>query len=167
MSAALVTACATLALTVGLAVLRPRVREFRFTPGLAAVLGVVILLASGLLRPADLAEAGRLQWRALLTLTCVMVMTGVVQETGTFERLALALEQRARRLGATATFTAVFVISVITPSLLNNDAAILLLTPLVVALSRRLYRGSPQITWPSPSPCSSRRAWRRSSCPTR
>jgi arsenical pump membrane protein len=45
-----------------------------------------------------------------------------------------------------AAFSLVFLISVITPSLLNNDAAILLLTPLVVALARRLYPGRPRVT---------------------
>jgi arsenical pump membrane protein len=142
----LVIAVGVLALTVALAVLRPAVREFRFSPGRAAVLGVFVLLAAGLLRPVDLVEAARLQWRPLLALSCIMVMTGVVQEVGAFERLAALLESRARSRSAAYTFTVVFVVSVITPSLLNNDAAILILTPLVVALTRRLYPGNPAIT---------------------
>ncbi len=142
----LVIAFGTLGLTVGLAVLRPTVREFRFSPGRAAVLGVVVLLATHLLSPADLVAAARLQWRPLLALTCIMVMTGVVQEVGAFDRLAARIERRARSRSAVHTFTVVFVVSVITPSLLNNDAAILILTPLVVALTRRLYPGNPAVT---------------------
>ncbi len=142
----LAIACGTLGLTVGLAVLRPTVREFRFSPGRAAALGVFVLLATHLLRPHDLVEAARLQWRPLLALTCIMVMTGVVQEVGAFERLASRIEQRARSRSAVHTFTVVFAVSVITPSLLNNDAAILILTPLVVALTRRLYPGKPAVT---------------------
>src|SRR4029077_18697298 len=43
-------------------------------------------------------------------------------------------------------FGLVFLLSVLTPSLLNNDAAILLLTPLVVAVTRRLYPDRPAVT---------------------
>ncbi|MEZ4398934.1 MAG: ArsB/NhaD family transporter [Kofleriaceae bacterium] len=146
MDGPLVIACGALGLTVGLAVFRPTVRSVEFSPGRAAVLGVAVLLAAGLLSPPDLVTAARLQWRPLLALTCIMVMTGVVQEVGAFERLAAAIERRARARTAVHTFTVVFVVSVITPSLLNNDAAILILTPLVVALTRRLYPGEPGLT---------------------
>lgn len=146
MEPSLVIACLTLALTVGLAVVRPTVREFQFTPGRAAVLGVIALLATNLLRPTDLVLAAQLQWRPLLALTCIMLMTGVVQEVGAFDRLAGLIEHRARSRSTAHTFTVVFLVSVVTPSLLNNDAAILILTPLVVALTRRLYPGNAAIT---------------------
>nr|HEX4314049.1 ArsB/NhaD family transporter [Kofleriaceae bacterium] len=129
----------TLATTVGLAVGRPRVGSFRFTPGTAAIIGVAILLCTGVLSVGDVAVAMTIQSRPLLTLVCIMVMTGVVQEVGAFDRLAAKIEARARTRSAAYTFTIVFVVSVITPSLLNNDAAILILTPLVVAVVRRLY----------------------------
>ncbi len=134
-----------LALTVGLAVSRPHVglRDLRFTPGISALIGVTVLLLSGLLKLDDLITSARIQWRPLLALTCIMVMTGVVKEVGAFDRLALRIESRARSTSVTTAFTLVFIASIITPSLLNNDAAILLLTPLVVALTRRLYPNRP------------------------
>lgn len=142
-----VVAYATLAITVGLAVCRPRVAvQFRFSPGTAALLGVIVLCMSGLLTPEMLVASAKLQWRPLLALTSIMIMTGVVQEVGAFDRLAAWIERRARTTSAVHTFTLVFVLAVITPSLLNNDAAILILTPLVVALTRRLYPGRPEIT---------------------
>lgn len=135
-------AFSTLAMTVGLAVSRPRLgRQLRMTPGVAAVLGVLVLLAFGLLRPGDLLTSARVQWRPLLALTCIMVMTGVVREVGAFERMALRLEAYARTVPASRVFALVFAASAVTPSLLNNDAAILLLTPIAVALARRLYPG--------------------------
>ncbi len=146
MNSSALLVCATLSLTVGLAVFRPDVRLFRFSPGRAAILGVVILLSAQLLRPDQLVEAAHLQWRPLLTLICIMLMTGVVHEVGAFERLAAWMEKDARQHDATRTFRLVFVASVITPSLLNNDAAILILTPLVIALSRRLYPGNQAVT---------------------
>ncbi len=146
MEASLVFACITLALTVGLAVFRPRIGAFSYTPGRAALTGVALLLVGGLLSPSDLVESARLQWRPLLALTCIMLMTGLVREVGAFERLALRIEDKARTNTAVHTFTVIFALSVITPSLLNNDAAILILTPLVVALSRRLYPDNPSMT---------------------
>lgn len=141
-------AYSTLAVTVTLAVSRPRLglRELRFTPGTSALLGVTILLLAGLLGPEEMLSSARLQWRPLLSLVSIMVMTGVVQEVGAFERVARLLEMHARRTSPRRAFALVFLLSVLTPSLLNNDAAILLLTPLVVALSRRLYPGRPEVT---------------------
>jgi arsenical pump membrane protein len=75
-----------------------------------------------------------------------MIMTGVVQEVGVFDRIALRIEAYGRRRSAAHAFTMVFVVSVITAALLNNDAAILLLTPLVIASTRRLYPGRPEMT---------------------
>ncbi len=140
-------AFSTLAMTVGLAVTQPRlgVGELRITPGIAAVLGVLVLVATGLLAPVELWHSAALQWRPLLALTCIMLMTGVVKEVGAFERMARKLEAYARTVPATRIFTLIFAISVITPSLLNNDAAILLLTPVVIALARRIYPGHPRL----------------------
>ncbi|MEZ4370042.1 MAG: ArsB/NhaD family transporter [Polyangiaceae bacterium] len=146
MDGSLPIAFGTLVLTVGLAVLRPSIRAFRFSPGRAAVVGVLLLLMAGLLRVEDLVDAARLQWRPLLTLTSIMLMTGVVQEVGAFDRLAARIESQARARSATHTFTIIFALSVITPSFLNNDAAILILTPLVVALTRRVFPGRPEVT---------------------
>jgi arsenical pump membrane protein len=139
-------AYSTLGLTVSLAVLRPRIGALRFTPGTAALVGVIALFATGLLSLTQLVDAARLQWRPLLALTSIMVITGVVQEVGAVDRLVAWIEHRARARSAVHTFTVVFVLSVITPALLNNDAAILMLTPIVVALTRRLYPGQPAIT---------------------
>ena len=143
-------AYSTLAMTVGLAVSRPRVGvgDLRITPGVAAVLGVLVLLATGLLRVGDLWVSAQVQWRPLLALTCIMVMTGVVREVGAFERLSRRIEAHARATTTTRAFDLIFLASVLTPSLLNNDAAILLLTPVVVALVRRLHPGNGKILEP-------------------
>ncbi|HSS00846.1 MAG TPA: ArsB/NhaD family transporter [Kofleriaceae bacterium] len=143
-----VVAYAALAATVGLAVTRPRLGRYRVTPGAAALAGVLALIAARLLTPHMMLEAARVQWRPLVTLTSIMILTGVVHEVGAFERLAAVIEQRARTgtRSAASAFTLVFALAAATPSLLNNDAAILILTPLVVALTRRLYPRRPEIT---------------------
>lgn len=140
-------AYSTLAVTVALAVFRPRFGwgELRVTIGMAALFGVAVLFVFGLLGPSDLLSSAEVQWRPLLTLTCIMVMTGVVREVAAFERLAFRLEAHARTTSPVRAFNLIFLASVVTPSFLNNDAAILLLTPVVVALARRLYPSSPRI----------------------
>jgi len=140
-------AYSTLAMTVGLAVSRPRIGRsaFHITPGIAAVLGVLVLLLAGMLRPEDLWAAAKIQWRPLLSLSCVMLMTGVVKEVGAFERMARAIEAEARRAGTSRAFNLVFAASVLTAAVLNNDAAIILLTPVVLTLARRLHPGRPQV----------------------
>ncbi|MDB4964435.1 MAG: hypothetical protein JWN44_124 [Myxococcales bacterium] len=140
-------AYSTLALTVTLAVSRPRIGlRVRFSPGSAALLGVLLLLLSRLLTLHDLVTSAQIQWRPLLSLTCIMVMTGVVQEVGAFERLACRIEAYARATSTARAFTVVFALALVVPSLLNNDSAILLLTPLVVALTRRLHPRQPRLT---------------------
>lgn len=140
-------AYSTVFVTMGLAVSRPTfVRgKLRVSVGAAAVLGVLVLLGGGLLRLQDLWASAELQWRPLLALTCIMVMTGVVHEVGAFERIATIVELRARRTSALQTFNLIFAASVVTPSLLNNDAAILLLVPVVVPMVRRLYPDNPRM----------------------
>ena len=136
-------AYSALAATIGLAVARPRLG---FTPGTAALVGVLALASARVLTPRMMLDAARVQWRPLATLTSIMILTGVVQEVGAFDRLAAHIERRARTRSAGSTFTLVFALGAATPSLLNNDAAILILTPLVVALTRRLYPRRPEIT---------------------
>lgn len=140
-------AYSTVVVTMGLAVSRPSfVRgRLRVSVGMAAILGVLVLLAGGLLRLEDLRTSAELQWKPLLALTCIMVMTGVVKEVGAFERIAAVVESRARRTSALQTFNLIFAASIVTPSLLNNDAAILLLVPVVVPMVRRLYPGNTRL----------------------
>src|ERR1700759_2152917 len=101
-------AYSALAATVGLAVTRPQLSpRFRFTPGTAALVGVLALVAARLLTPRMMLDAARVQWRPLVTLTSIMILTGVVQEVGAFDRLAAWIELRARTRSAASTFTLV------------------------------------------------------------
>jgi arsenical pump membrane protein len=141
-------AYSTLAITVTLAVSRPRVglRDLRFTPGTAAIVGVVVLFFAGLLTVDDMIASARIQWRPIVALTSIMVMTGVVRDTGAFDRIAARVEAYARRTSPARAFSIVFFVSAVTPALLNNDAGIILLTPIVVSLARRLYPSRPLMT---------------------
>lgn len=138
-------AYSTLFLTVGLAVSRPRIglRGLRFTPGTAALLGVSLLCAVRLLSLDDVLASAELQWRPMVAIVSIMIMTGAVAEVGAFNRLAVRLERYARRASPMRVFTVIFLAGVLTPTLLTNDATILLLTPLVAELGRRVYKDYP------------------------
>ena len=127
------------ALTLGLVVVRPRLAKgFRLTPAMAALAGVAVLAAFGSVRFADVAWAARTMWRPLLGIVAIMVMTGVARRTGVLEGAA---ELVFRRAGGDAKklFGLVFVFGALTAAILNNDSAVLLLTPLVVVLAKKRH----------------------------
>jgi arsenical pump membrane protein len=128
-----------LGVTVGLVISRPPVGRFgRLHPILGALPGVAILAAAGLLDVTDLRRAVLDLWRPLVTVSSVMATTAVAHQMGIFDRVARSIEIRTRGPVPRA-FATVFVIGVLTATTFNNDAAILLLTPIVLSVVRRLY----------------------------
>jgi arsenical pump membrane protein len=148
-------AVSALAVTLGLALRRPSLRAvplllpsgLRIGPGVAAGLGVVILLLAGNLHGGDVAEALDVLWRPLVALASIMVMTGVAARVGLFGQLATLVVPRGGA-GATRLFGLVFALSFATAAVFNNDAAILVLTPVVVVLVRGLYPDTPSLLLP-------------------
>jgi arsenical pump membrane protein len=130
----------TVAVTLGLVVARPRIGpRFRLTPALAALIGVAILAAIGSVSLADVGGAAATMWRPLVGIVSIMLMTGVARRTGVLAGVADFVFARA--MGSPAKlFAYVFVFGVLTAAVLNNDSAILLLTPLVVDAAKRRHR---------------------------
>ncbi|MCW5810954.1 MAG: hypothetical protein KIT84_08070 [Labilithrix sp.] len=126
-----------MALTLGLVVARPRIgARFRLTPATAVTAGVAVLTALGSVRVADIGWAASTMWRPLLGVVSIMVMTGVARRMGVLDGIAEIIFRRAAR-SAGGLFAAVFAFGTVTAAVLNNDSAILLLTPLVVDIARR------------------------------
>lgn len=148
-------AYSTLAVTMSLVLTRPRVLFLgvRVGPGMATAVGVLAMLLLGVVEPTHLARGVSDLWRPFLTIFSIMVTTGVAQRVGLLDYFAARLEcwirRRSRshddRLHARWVFGAVFVLSALTAAVLNNDAAILLLTPLIVGLVRRCYPRRPDL----------------------
>jgi len=97
-----------------------------------------MMLATGIVDLATLMQALRLLWRPFISITAIMLTTAVAQKVGILDRMAARIEPLTRGPVHRA-FAAVFALSALTSALLNNDAAVLLLTPLIVALVKRLY----------------------------
>lgn len=127
----------TVALTLGLVVARPKVGpRLRLSPAMAAVAGVLVLAMIGSVRFADVAWAAATMWRPLGAVVAIMTMTGVARRFGVLEGAADRVFERARG-SSVRLFALVFVFGAATSALLNNDSAILLVTPLVVDAARR------------------------------
>jgi arsenical pump membrane protein len=138
----------TVALTITLVMALPRTAVgHRAGPAGAACFGVAVLLIAGIVGWSDIAEASLILWRPLMTILSMMVMTAVAQQLGLLEFFAGLIAPAAGQPVARA-FRSVFVLSVITATALNNDAAILLLTPAIVGLVRRAYPRRPDLVVP-------------------
>jgi arsenical pump membrane protein len=132
----------TVAITLGLVLSRPRLGWLRIGPGSAGLLGLCLLLVAGVVAPADIVAGFQALWRPLLTITAIMMTTAVASRLAILEHFARALAPRpGQSIGST--FAWVFALSALTSAILNNDAAVLLLTPLVVGLVRRSYPERP------------------------
>jgi len=138
-SAVEVLTYSTVAVTLGLVVTRPRIgARFRVTPAMAALAGVALLAAVGSVRVADVTWAARTMWRPLVGIVSIMLMTGVARRVGVLDGVADFVFRRARG-SATRLFAMVFLFGALTAAVLNNDSAILLVTPIVVAAAKRRY----------------------------
>lgn len=138
-------ACSTFALAVTLSVTRPRLGvRLRIGPAVATTAGAALLLVSNTVSPEDVAAVGRMLWRPLLTILAIMITTAAAARVGAIDRLAyLAF---ARTAGSTGRlYAGVFLLGFVTAALLNNDAAILLLTPLVLTFVTVRYPDQPRL----------------------
>ena len=149
-SLALVQALAvysTLAVTLGLVAVRPRVRgSMRLSPAAACAAGVVVLALVGAIGWPELGAAVLAVWRALLTIAALMVVSEASRRAGLLAWAASLAEARAR--STRGLFILVFALGAVTATALNNDAAVLLVTPLVLALVARTHPLRPELALP-------------------
>lgn len=136
----------TMLVTVGLALFRPSVARFRVGPATAGLFGMLLLLATGVVGATELTEAARTLWRPLVTVSSIMVLASAADAAGLLDRLAAAID----RGGGTAArlHARVFAATALVAVVLNNDSAVLVLTPLVVAVVRRRWPGREDLVVP-------------------
>lgn len=140
-------AYSTVAVTLGLVVARPRLHvSLRLSPAMAASAGVLVMLALGIVTPAHWVAAATNLWTPFVAIASIMVMTEVARTAGLLEWWATIIDARAT--STPSLFLLVFGLGVLTSAAFNNDAAILLLTPVVVSLVQRRYPGQPEMVPP-------------------
>jgi arsenical pump membrane protein len=99
---------------------------------------------TGSATPLELAGAYRSLVRPFAAIAGIMVMTACVQRSGLLEALANRFLRRGR-LTAGGVFSVSFFFAAVLSSVLNNDAMVLLLTPLVLGLAREGWPGEDTI----------------------
>jgi arsenical pump membrane protein len=139
-----------MALTVGLALVRPAIAvrgaSVRLGPATAGLVGLGIVLAARVAGLDELRAAAATLWQPLVTVASIMLLAAAARENGLLDGIASRLE--ASRLGTRGLFVAVFATTAAATVLLNNDAAVLVLTPLVVSLVRRRHPSEPRLIPP-------------------
>jgi arsenical pump membrane protein len=126
-------------LTLLLVVTRPPLGRFgRLNPVFGALPGIFVMLLAGVLAPQDFLRGIGILWRPLVTIASIMATTSVAHRLRIFDRVTRSIEIRTRA-GVSRAFAAVYVISAATAAAFNNDAAVLLLTPIILPTVRRLY----------------------------
>ncbi|MBS1120872.1 MAG: arsenic transporter [Deltaproteobacteria bacterium] len=119
-----------------------------WAPALGALVGLAVALAGGVANVDDIRHALEDLWRPMISIVGIMATTACAAEVGIFTRLAAWIEPRTRGPVKRA-FRFVFVIAALTAAILSNDAAILLLTPVVIELLRAVYpRRNPKFVLP-------------------
>jgi arsenical pump membrane protein len=137
----------TLAVTLGLVAARPRVRGAApLSPALVCAAGVAMLALVGVVGWRELAGAVVGVWRGLVTIAALMVVSEAARRAGLLAWAASLAEARVRT--TRGLFVAVFALGAATATALNNDAAILLVTPLVLALVARTHPERPELALP-------------------
>ncbi|MDB4953795.1 MAG: arsenical pump rane protein [Myxococcales bacterium] len=109
-----------------------------WAPAVGALVGVALAMAGGVAVSMDIEDALADLWRPMVSILAMMTTTSCAAELGIFSRLASAIEPRTRGPVRHA-FRFVFAIAALTAALLSNDAAILLVTPVVIELLRTVY----------------------------
>jgi arsenical pump membrane protein len=136
-------AYSTIVVTLGLVVTRPRVTgHIRVTPAIAASAGAAALALLGVVHLDDVIDAFRDLAKPLWAVGAMLVVTAVAERTRVIEAMAARTLGRGTR-SAGKSFALVFVTGVVVSALLNNDACVLLLTPMVIAFVSRTYPGQP------------------------
>lgn len=144
----ILTGYSVFCLAVPLFLIQPRLLgTYPLPPALTAGLGVLVYLFIGLLSLADLLETLIMLWRPIVTLASLMTLGFAAERLGVLAALA-RLAARGTAPCATTLFGRVFVLSVVSSILLNNDITIIMLTPLVVTLVRTRYPTRPDLLIP-------------------
>jgi arsenical pump membrane protein len=135
-----IEAFSVLALTVGLSLSRPQIGRVRIQPAGAAVMGALLMMALGHVRPGTLAFAGRILAVPVVTIVSLMIITLVAEHAGLFDLAAVRMARAARGSGFRL-FAYVFACGTVAGILFTNDSAVLIFTPLVYRMVERLQGG--------------------------
>ena len=105
--------------------------------GWSATAGALVALATGVVQPHDIIDVWHVVWNATATLIALIIITLVLDVAGMFEWSARHMTRwvRGRTLRL---YVLLILLGAIISALLANDGAVLILTPLVIAMMAQL-----------------------------
>ncbi|MCD5992564.1 arsenic transporter [Pseudomonas sp. CDFA 602] len=110
--------------------------------GWSAVLGAVLALLTGVVQPSDIVVVWGIIWNATATFIALIIITLLLDEAGFFAWAALHVARwgngRGRRL-----FALFVLFGALVSALFANDGAVLILTPIVIAMMLALRFSAP------------------------
>ncbi len=118
------------------------IRPFSWPEFIWAVSGAVLLVALGLLTPADALSGITKGTDVYLFLTGMMLLSELARQEGLFDWLA-ARAARMAKGSATRLFTLVFIVGTVVTVFLSNDATAVVLTPAVAAAAKAAKADKP------------------------
>ncbi|MBX3203761.1 MAG: hypothetical protein KF764_01770 [Labilithrix sp.] len=119
--------------TLALVLLKPRGRSEACWP----VLGAIVMIALGLVSPAQAFDMVWVSRSALLFLLALLLLSALLEVSGFFEWAALHAGRRARGDGRRL-FRNVFALGALVTTVLSLDTTAVMLTPIVLAFVKRL-----------------------------
>src|SRR5688572_6612510 len=131
------TAFVILALTVTVALGRPQLGRWQIDHAQAAVGGALLALLTGVVSLSETLEAARLLSAPVITIVSLMTITVIAEKAGLLRLLAYGIARAAHGSGSRL-FAYLFMLGAAVGALFTNDAAILILTPLVFDLVERV-----------------------------
>jgi arsenical pump membrane protein len=117
------------------------------TPAIAAICGVALMLGLHVVEEEEIWKSVGILWRPFVGVGSIMVTAAIAERVGLIERAASVVEI-ATKGPVWIAFAVVFGVAATIATLFNNDAAILVLTPMIVKLVRRRYIQRPYLTVP-------------------
>jgi arsenical pump membrane protein len=134
-------AISILALTVTVALRKPRIWRLRITHAESALIGAVVTVALGIVPVALAFNTLRFLAAPVATIISLMIITLVAEEVGLFQRLAQYIAHAAQGRPRVL-FNYIFLTGSITGAIFTNDAAVLIFTPLVFNLIEEIQTES-------------------------